>query len=227
MEEITPISSDRHVRLTLVQGRRQRWYRHAVRHGRRRTAALRRAILSTRRSTWRSTSFAGRRTVQLTLKRRAAERMRKLLADQKLLNLYNTLHGGRPADRARRPASCCPADRELVAVWRHIVSRAEDGRLTVPFQCAVAPRRHGRASARSISASCSCVSTCFPKVEPDQLPFQRGDCSTSCSSLTRVRRIYRGSVVACHEHSKDIRAYLDSFDSATAEGGTHGFDHAE
>ena len=52
-------------------------------------------------------------------------------ADQLILNLYNILMQDGPltALEARR---LLPERKDLVAVWRHIVCRAEDGRLSVP-----------------------------------------------------------------------------------------------
>ena len=74
--------------------------------------------------------FRGRRSVQLTL---CDVRLSECenLADQKLLNLYNTYMADGPLT-AREARILLPDRSDLVAVWRHIVCRAEDGRLSVP-----------------------------------------------------------------------------------------------
>lgn len=81
-------------------------------------------------------------------------------ADQLILNLYNILMQDGPltALEARR---LLPERKDLVAVWRHIVCRAEDGRLSVPDGRSRAAFP-GRADARSTSASCWWRSTSFP-----------------------------------------------------------------
>ena len=53
------------------------------------------------------------------------------LADQKILNLYNTLMQDGPLT-AREARLLLPDRKDLVAVWRHVTCRAEDGRLSVP-----------------------------------------------------------------------------------------------
>lgn len=127
VEDITPISSDRHVRLTLVKdgisytamlfgtgaggcGFAQGNFVDAAFH-------------------LEINEYRGRRTVQLVLKDVRLSEC-ELLADQKLLNLYNRYmsDGALTAAEAR---VLLPSRPELVAVWRHIISRAEDGRLSV------------------------------------------------------------------------------------------------
>lgn len=127
VEDITPISSDRHVRLTLTKdGVSYTAMLFGTGAG---AAALRRAILWMRRSIWKSTNTAAARAVQLVLKDVRLSEC-ELLADQKLLNLYNRYmaDGALTAAEAR---VLLPSRPELVAVWRHIISRAEDGRLSV------------------------------------------------------------------------------------------------
>ena len=55
----------------------------------------------------------------------------EVLADQKLLNLYNRFMAD-GALTAREARVLLPDRRDLVAVWRYIISRSEDGWLTVP-----------------------------------------------------------------------------------------------
>ncbi|MBS7224565.1 MAG: single-stranded-DNA-specific exonuclease RecJ [Clostridiaceae bacterium] len=127
VEDITPISSDRHVRLTLTKdgvsytamlfgtgaggcGFAQGNFVDAAFH-------------------LEINEYRGRKTVQLVLKDVRLSEC-ELLADQKLLNLYNRYmsDGALTAAEAR---VLLPNRPELVAVWRHIISRAEEGRLSV------------------------------------------------------------------------------------------------
>lgn len=127
VEDITPISSDRHVRLTLTRdgvsytamlfgtgaggcGFAQGNFVDAAFH-------------------LEINEYRGRKTVQLVLKDIRLSEC-ELLADQKLLNLYHRYmsDGALTAAEAR---VLLPNRPELVAVWRHIISRAEEGRLSV------------------------------------------------------------------------------------------------
>ena len=127
VEDITPISSDRHVRLTLTKdgvsytamlfgtgaggcGFAQGNFVDAAFH-------------------LEINEYRGRKTVQLVLKDVRLSEC-ELLADQKLLNLYHRYmsDGALTAAEAR---VLLPNRPELVAVWRHIISRAEEGRLSV------------------------------------------------------------------------------------------------
>ena len=128
VEDITPISSDRHVRLTLLKdGMRfsTMWFGTGAGglgfvEGNTVDAAFHLEI----------NEFRGRRSVQLTLcdvQLSECEHM----ADQKLLNVYNTYMADGPLT-AREARLLLPDRKDLVAVWRHIVCRAEDGRLSVP-----------------------------------------------------------------------------------------------
>lgn len=127
VEDITPISSDRHVRLTLTKdgvsytamlfgtgaggcGFAQGNFVDAAFH-------------------LEINEYRGRRTVQLVLKDVRLSEC-ELLADQKILNIYNRYmsDGALTAAEAR---VLLPGRPELVAVWRHILSRAEEGRLSV------------------------------------------------------------------------------------------------
>ena len=127
-EDITPISSDRHVRMTLVKdGVRFSaiWFGTGAGglgfvEGNRVDAAFHLEI----------NEFRGRRTVQLTLCDAQLSDCEHL-ADQKLLNVYNTYMADGPLT-AREARLLLPDRKDLVAVWRHIVCRAEDGRLSVP-----------------------------------------------------------------------------------------------
>ena len=127
-EDITPISSDRHVRMTLVKdGMRFSaiWFGTGAGglgfvEGNRVDAAFHLEI----------NEFRGRRTVQLTLCDAQLSDCEHL-ADQKLLNVYNTYMADGPLT-AREARLLLPDRKDLVAVWRHIVCRAEDGRLSVP-----------------------------------------------------------------------------------------------
>lgn len=128
VEEITPISSDRHVRLTLSKD-----------------GAVYTALLfgtgaggcGFAQGNYVDAAFSleineyrGRRTVQLIIKDVRLSAC-EALADQKLLNLYNRFMAD-GALTAREARVLLPERRDLVAVWRHIISRSEDGWLTVP-----------------------------------------------------------------------------------------------
>lgn len=126
--DITPISSDRHVRMTLIKdGVRFSaiWFGTGAGglgfvEGNYVDAAFHLEI----------NEFRGRRTVQLTLCDAQLSDCEHL-ADQKLLNVYNTYMSDGPLTAAE--ARLLLPDRgDLVAVWRHITCRAEDGRLSVP-----------------------------------------------------------------------------------------------
>lgn len=127
VEDITPISSDRHVRLGL-----------------RRDGVLYTAMLFGTGAGGCGFSqgnyidvafhleineFRGRRTVQLNVCDVHLSQC-EIIADQRLLNIYNSYMGDQPLT-ALQAQLLLPDRKDLVAVWRHIVSRAEDGRLSV------------------------------------------------------------------------------------------------
>lgn len=128
VEDITPISSDRHVRMTLIKdGVRFSaiWFGTGAGglgfvEGNTVDAAFHLEV----------NEFRGRRTVQLTLCDAQLSDCEHL-ADQKLLNVYNTYMADGPLT-AREARLLLPDRGDLVAVWRHITCRAEDGRLSVP-----------------------------------------------------------------------------------------------
>ena len=128
VEDITPISSDRHVRMTLIKdGMRFSaiWFGTGAGglgfvEGNYVDAAFHLEI----------NEFRGRRSVQLTLCDAQLSDCEHL-ADQKLLNVYNTYMADGPLT-AREARLLLPDRGDLVAVWRHITCRAEDGRLSVP-----------------------------------------------------------------------------------------------
>ena len=128
VEEITPLSSDRHVRLSLIKdGKRFSaiWFGIGAGglgfvEGQHRGCRLHLEI----------NEFRGRRSVQLTICDVQLSDCEHL-ADQKILNLYNTLMQDGPLT-AREARLLLPDRKDLVAVWRHVTCRAEDGRLSVP-----------------------------------------------------------------------------------------------
>lgn len=128
VEDIMPISSDRHVRLSL-----------------RKNGVLYTAMLfgtGTGGCNFAQgnyidvafhleiNEFRGKRTVQLNVRDVHLSRC-EVVADQKLLNVYNSYMGDQPLT-AEQAQLLLPNRKDLVAVWRHIFSRAEDGRLSVP-----------------------------------------------------------------------------------------------
>lgn len=128
VEEITPISSDRHVRLTLSKdgipytamlfGTGQGGCGFA--QGNYVDAAFCLEV----------NEYRGQKSVQMVIKDIQLSTC-EVLADQKLLNLYNRFMSD-GALTAREARVLLPERRDLVAVWRHILSRSEDGWLTVP-----------------------------------------------------------------------------------------------
>ena len=74
--------------------------------------------------------FRGIRTVQMNV-RDIHLSQSEITTDQKFLDLYNSYIGDQPLT-ARQAQLLMPDRKDLVAVWRHIVSRAEDNRLSVP-----------------------------------------------------------------------------------------------
>lgn len=128
VEDITPISSDRHVRLTLVKdGARFSAMLFGTGVG---GLGFAQGNIVDAAFHLEVNEFRGRRTPQLTL---CDVRLSQCehLADQKLLNLYHTYIGDGPLT-AREARILLPDRDDLVAVWRHITCRAEDGRLSVP-----------------------------------------------------------------------------------------------
>lgn len=128
VDEITPISSDRHVRLTLIKdgapftallfgtgaggcGFAQGNYVDAAFH-------------------LEINEYRGRRTVQLVLKDVRLSAC-ELIADQKLLGIYNRYMNDQALSE-NEARILLPDRKDLVAVWRHINSRAEENRLSVP-----------------------------------------------------------------------------------------------
>lgn len=128
VEEITPISSDRHVRLTLSKdgqtytamlfGTGQGGCGFA--QGNYVDAAFCLEINEYRR----------RCSVQLVIRDIQLSTC-EVMADQKILNLYNRFMSDGELT-AREARVLLPERRDLVAVWRHILSRSEDGWLSVP-----------------------------------------------------------------------------------------------
>lgn len=128
VEEITPISSDRHVRLTLSKG------------GQTYTAMLfgtGQGGCGFAQGNYVDAAFCleineyrGRCSVQLVIRDIQLSTC-EVMADQKILNLYNRFMSD-GALTAREARVLLPERRDLVAVWRHILSRSEDGWLSVP-----------------------------------------------------------------------------------------------
>lgn len=126
--DITPISSDKHVKMSLSRAGVRIpaiWFGAGTGglgfvEGSTVDAAVSLEI----------NEFRGRRSVQLTI-RDARLSDCEHLADQKLLNLYNTYMADGPLT-AGEARILLPNRADLVAVWRHISFRAEDSRLSVP-----------------------------------------------------------------------------------------------
>lgn len=128
VEEITPISSDRHVRLTLSKDGTQ--YTAMLFGTGQGGCGFAQGNYVDAAFCLEVNEYRGRRSVQLIIRDMKLSTC-EVLADQKLLNLYNHFMSD-GALTAREACVLLPDRKDLVAVWRHIISRSEDGRLTVP-----------------------------------------------------------------------------------------------
>ncbi len=126
--DITPISSDRHVRLSLIKDG-VRW--PAIWFG---VGAGELGFVegSTVDAAFHLevNEFRGKSSVQLTICDIRLSNCEHL-ADQKLLNIYNTYIGDGPLT-AKQARILLPDRADLVAVWRHISFKAKNSRLSVP-----------------------------------------------------------------------------------------------
>ncbi len=128
VEEITPISSDRHVRLTLSrEGNKYTALLFGTgaggcgfAQGNEVDAAFYLEI----------NSFRGRTSVQMVVQDVRLSQS-ELLADQRILSLYNRCMNDQPLTKQEAQV-LMPERQDLVAVWRHIISRAQEGQLCVP-----------------------------------------------------------------------------------------------
>ncbi len=126
--DITPISSDRHVRMSLIKDG-VRW--PAIWFG---VGAGELGFVegSTVDAAFHLevNEYRGKSSVQLTI---CDVRLSECehLADQKLLNIYNTYIGDGPLT-AKQARILLPDRADLVAVWRHISFKAKNSRLSVP-----------------------------------------------------------------------------------------------
>lgn len=128
VEEITPISSDRHVRLTLSKdGQTYTAMLFGTGQG---GCGFAQGNYVDAAFCLEINEYRGRCSVQLVIRDIQLSTC-EVMADQKILNLYNRFmsDGELTACEAR---VLLPERRDLVAVWRHILSRSEDGWLSVP-----------------------------------------------------------------------------------------------
>ncbi len=128
VEEITPISSDRHVRLTLSRaGSKYTALLFGTGAGGCGFAQGNEVDVAFYLEI---NSFRGRTNVQMVVQdvRLSQE---ELLADQKILSLYNRCMNDQPLTK-QEAQILMPERQDLVAVWRHIISRAQEGQLCVP-----------------------------------------------------------------------------------------------
>lgn len=128
VEEITPISSDRHVRLTLSKdGQTYTAMLFGTGQG---GCGFAQGNYVDAAFCLEVNEYRGRCSVQLVIRDIQLSTC-EVLADQKILNLYNRFMSD-GALTAREARVLLPERRDLVAVWRHILSRSEDGWLSVP-----------------------------------------------------------------------------------------------
>lgn len=128
LEEITPISSDRHVRLTLSKdGQTYTAMLFGTGQG---GCGFAQGNYVDAAFCLEINEYRGRCSVQLVIRDIQLSTC-EVMADQKILNLYNRFMSD-GALTAREARVLLPERRDLVAVWRHILSRSEDGWLSVP-----------------------------------------------------------------------------------------------
>lgn len=128
VEEITPISSDRHVRLTLSKdGQTYTAMLFGTGQG---GCGFAQGNYVDAAFCLEINEYRGRCSVQLVIRDIQLSTC-EVMADQKILNLYNRFMSD-GALTAREARVLLPERRDLVAVWRHILSRSEDGWLSVP-----------------------------------------------------------------------------------------------
>lgn len=128
VEEITPISSDRHVRLTLSKdGQTYTAMLFGTGQG---GCGFAQGNYVDAAFCLEINEYRGRCSVQLVIRDIQLSTC-EVIADQKILNLYNRFMSDGELT-AREARVLLPERRDLVAVWRHILSRSEDGWLSVP-----------------------------------------------------------------------------------------------
>lgn len=128
VEEITPISSDRHVRLTLSKdGQTYTAMLFGTGQG---GCGFAQGNYVDAAFCLEINEYRGRCSVQLVIRDIQLSTC-EVMADQKILNLYNRFMSD-GALTAREARVLLPERRDLVAVWRYILSRSEDGWLSVP-----------------------------------------------------------------------------------------------
>lgn len=128
VEEITPISSDRHVRLTLSKdGQTYTAMLFGTGQG---GCGFAQGNYVDAAFCLEINEYRGQCSVQLVIRDIQLSTC-EVMADQKILNLYNRFMSD-GALTAREARVLLPERRDLVAVWRHILSRSEDGWLSVP-----------------------------------------------------------------------------------------------
>lgn len=145
VEDITPLSSDRHVRLTLS---REGYSFTALIFG---TGAggccFAQGNLVDAAFYLEINEFRGQRSIQLLIQDIKLSQC-ELLADQKMVEIYHRYINDQPLSESEARV-LLPDRRDLVAVWRHIISRADHGVLSIPANAL--PRRVGWESRREIT----------------------------------------------------------------------------
>ncbi|MDO4175452.1 MAG: single-stranded-DNA-specific exonuclease RecJ [Eubacteriales bacterium] len=129
VEEITPISSDRHLKMSLIQGG-HRFVAMLFGTGSGGCPVVRGDVVDAAFSL-EINHFRGRQTIQLMLKDIRLSDC-ELEKDHYFLTIYsNFINGGDLTDS--QVNQLYPDRADLVAVWRHIISNSEAGKLTAPY----------------------------------------------------------------------------------------------
>lgn len=129
VEEITPISSDRHLKMSLIKGG-HRFTAMLFGTGSGGCPVVRGDVVDAAFSL-EINHFRGRQTIQLMLKDIRLSDC-ELEKDHYFLSIYSKfINGGELTDS--QVNQLYPDRADLVAVWRHIISRSEAGKLTAPY----------------------------------------------------------------------------------------------
>lgn len=129
VEEITPISSDRHLKMSLIKGGR-RFTAMLFGTGSGGCPVVQGDVVDAAFSLEINT-FRGRQDIQLMLKDIRLSDC-ELEKDHYYLSVYSAFINGKELTD-RQVNDMYPDRADLVAVWRHIISRAEAGKLTAPY----------------------------------------------------------------------------------------------
>ncbi len=129
VEEITPLSSDKHLKMSLIKGGK-RFTAMLFGTGTGGCPVVEGDVVDAAFSL-EINHFRGRQTIQLMLKDICLSEC-ELRKDHHFLTIYSAFIDGKELTD-REINQLYPDRADLVAVWRHIISRSENGKLTAPY----------------------------------------------------------------------------------------------